>query len=122
MMPLAELRQYSPDVQKTFSGADEVLVVVQYWLNDVAVLADVFDPAKFESDPLYARHIGQLNVFTYLIEHRDSNPGNFLISRDTAGARVFSVDNGVAFHSTDSDRGRLWKDMRVKRLPADLVA
>lgn len=122
MMPLDELRQYSPAVPRTFPGAEEALVVVQYWLNDVAVIADVFNPSRFESDPVYARHIGQLNVFTYLIEHRDSNAGNFLISRADAGARVFSIDHGVAFASDDSDRGELWKEMRVKRLPADLVA
>jgi hypothetical protein len=122
MMPLDELRKYSPAVERTFPGAEEALVVVQYWLNDVAVIADVYNPSRFESDPVYARHIGQLNVFTYLVAHRDSNAGNFLISRADAGARVFSIDHGVAFASDDSDRGMLWKEMRVKRLPADLVA
>jgi hypothetical protein len=61
-------------------------------------------------------------MLTYLIEHRDSNAGNFLIGRTTPGARVFSIDNGVAFASTDSDRGMAWKDLRVRRLPADAVA
>ena len=122
MMPLPELAKYSPDLRPTFPGADEVLVVVQYWLNDVAVYADVFDAKRFEEDPVYARHIGQLNVLTYLIEHRDSNAGNFLISRAETGPRVFSIDHGVAFASEDSDRGELWKVMRVQRLPADVVA
>ena len=122
MLPLDELRKYSPDVHRTFPGADEVLVVVQYWLNDILVVADIFDPKRFDTDPVYARHIGQLNVFTYLIEHRDSNAGNFLISRAESGPRVFSIDHGVAFASAESDRGMLWKEMRVSRLPADLVA
>ena len=26
-------------------------------------------PAQFAADPVYATHIGQLNIFTYLIEH-----------------------------------------------------
>ncbi len=121
MIPLAELRTYSPDVKPTFRGADEVLCVVQYWLQDVGVPADVLDPARFAMDPVYARHIGQLNVFTYLIRHGDSNAGNFLISRAPAGARVFSVDNGVAFGSAESDRGKLWQHLRVERLPADTV-
>jgi hypothetical protein len=120
MMPLDELRRFA-QVERTFRGAEQALVVVQYWLNDVAVYADVYYPERFTSDPVYARHIGQLNVLTYLIEHRDSNAGNFLISRAEAGARVFSIDHGVAFASADSDRGMLWKDMRVKQLPADLV-
>jgi len=34
---------------------------------------------------------------------------------------VFAVDNGVAFAAEESDRGELWKSMRVKRLPADVA-
>jgi hypothetical protein len=99
-----------------------VLAVVQYWLNDIKVIADVYDPERFAADARYARHIGQLNVLTHLIQHRDSNVGNFLIGVADAGPRVFSVDHGVAFASQDSDRGTLWKDIRVTRLPADTVA
>jgi hypothetical protein len=122
MVPLAEMQKYSPGVKRTFSGAEDVLVVVQYWLHDIMVIADVYDAGKFAADPVYARHIGQLNVLTYLIEHRDSNVGNFLIGKGEPGQRVFSIDHGVAFASTDSDRGKLWTGMRVSRLPADTVA
>jgi len=120
-VPLEEFRKYSPNVERTFPGTEQVLSVVQYWLNEVKVIADVYNPETFASDPVYARHIGQLNVFTDLIDHSDSNAGNFLISRVTPGARVFSIDNGVAFASEESDRGKLWKDLRVDRLPADTV-
>ncbi len=94
----------------------------QYWLSDIMVIADVYDPARFAADPLYARHIGQLNILTYLIDHQDSNAGNFLIGRAAKGARVFSIDNGVAFASEGSDRGELWRVLRVKQLPADAIA
>jgi hypothetical protein len=94
---------------------------VQYWIADVRVIADVYDPHRFASDPLYARHIGQLNIFTHLVDHRDSNTGNFLIGGAESGPRVFSIDHGVAFDSADSDRGKLWQPMRVDRLPADTV-
>ena len=120
-VPLGDFRKYEPDTKRTFSGADEVLSVMQYWLQDIKVIADVYDPAMFETDPVYARHIGQLNILTDLIDHGDSNVGNFLISRATPGARVFSVDNGVAFASGESDRGRAWAELRVKRLPADAI-
>ena len=122
MVPLADFAKYSPDVQKTFPPADQVLAVAQYWLSDIKVVADVYDPARFASDPVYARHIGQLNVLTHLIQHRDSNVGNFLIGRAERGARVFSIDHGVAFASDDSDRGKLWRDMRVTQLPEDTIA
>src|SRR5512134_1025374 len=118
---LADFARYSPEVEATFRPANQVLAVVQYWLNDITVIADVYDPGRFASDPVYARHIGQLNVLTHLVQHRDSNAGNFLIGRAESGARVFSIDHGVAFASEDSDRGELWKDMRVNVLPADTV-
>jgi hypothetical protein len=121
MIPLADFAQWSPSVKATFRGTDEVLAVVQYWLKDVEVVPDVFDAAQFATDAVYARHIGQLNIFTYLINHRDSNAGNFLISAQRPGARVFSVDNGLAFASPDGDRGELWKLIRVSRLPAETV-
>jgi len=121
MVPLADFAKYSPGVASTFSAANQVLAVVQYWLNDILVLKDVYSPVRFAADPVYARHIGQLNVLTYLIGHRDSNAGNFLIGKQELGARVFSIDHGVAFASDDSDRGELWKDLRVKRLPADAI-
>jgi hypothetical protein len=120
-VPLAELRPFAPEARATFRGSDEVLVVLQYWLQEVKVIADVYDPARFAADAAYARHIGQLNVLTWLIQHGDSNVGNFLISRAEEGARVFSIDNGVAFAFNESDRGQLWKSLRVERLPADTV-
>jgi len=121
MLPLAELRPYAPQAEPTFRGSDEVLVVLQYWLQEVKVVADVYDPARFAADPGYARHVGQLNVLTWLIEHGDANVGNFLLSRAEASPRVFSVDNGVSFAYNESDRSDAWKKMRVERLPADTV-
>lgn len=121
MVPLADFAKYSPGVARTFVAADQVLAVVQYWLSDIKVVADVYSPARFATDPVYARHIAQLNVLTYLIRHRDSNLGNFLLGNAEVGARVFSIDHGVAFASDESDRGDVWKDMRVNWLPADTV-
>lgn len=121
MVPLAELRAYAREARPTFRGADEVLCVVQYWLQDIIAPADVLDAQLLQSDAAYARHIGQLNVLTWLMRHGDSNVGNFLMSAQPQGARVFAVDNGIAFAAEESDRGELWRAMRVKRLPADIV-
>jgi hypothetical protein len=122
MVPLADFAKYSPDVRRTFPSSDQVLAVVQYWLSDIMSIPDVYDSARFVADPVYARHIGQLNVLTHIIRHRDSNQGNFLLGKAERGARVFSIDHGVAFASEESDRGDVWKDMRVNRLPDDTVA
>ncbi len=121
MVPLADFAKYSPNVVATFAGADQVLAVVQYWLQDVKAPADIYRAERFAVDSAYARHIGQLNLLTYLIRHGDSNLGNFLIGAQAAGARVFSIDHGIAFASEGSDRGELWKEMRVNRLPADAL-
>ena len=121
MMPLGELRPYAAQAEPTFRGSDEVLVVLQYWLQEVKVVADVYDPVRFAADPGYARHVGQLNVLTWLIEHGDANVGNFLLSRAERSPRVFSVDNGVSFAYNESDRSDAWKELRVERLPADTV-
>jgi hypothetical protein len=121
MVTLGEFAKYSPGVRRTFRGSDQVLAVVQYWLSEISSIPDVYDSGRFAADPVYARHIGQLNVFTHLIRHGDSNQGNFLIGKADKGARVFSIDHGVAFDSEESDRGELWKVMRVNRLPADTV-
>lgn len=120
-LPVAEFSKYSRDVERTFTGVDEVLAVLQYWLQEVKVVEDVLSPTMYASDPVYARHVEQMNVLTWLIDHGDSNLGNFLISRSEQGARVFSVDNGVAFASGGSDRGRQWDAMRVSKLPAATV-
>lgn len=121
-MPASGLLPYAPAARPTFRGSDEVLVVLQYWLQEVKVVADAYDAALFESDAGYARHIGQMNVLTYLIEHGDANLGNFLASKAERAPRVFSVDNGVAFAYNESDRSDAWQRLRVPRLPADTVA
>ncbi|MDO9092168.1 MAG: hypothetical protein Q7U99_06015 [Rubrivivax sp.] len=119
---LADFTKHQADVARTFHSADQVLAVVQVWLSEIAAPADVYNAIRFDADPRYARHVGQMNILTHLIEHRDANLGNFLIGKAEVGARVFSIDHGVAFASIDSDRGDAWKDIRVKRLPADAVA
>lgn len=120
-VPLAELLPFAPAAQPTFRDSDDVFVVLQYWLQEVRAIEDIYDAGRFDADFSYARNIGQLNIFTLLIAHGDSNAGNFLISRAKAGARVFSVDNGVSFEFNQSDRGELWKPIRVNRVPSQTV-
>jgi hypothetical protein len=105
-----------PGVSPTFGKTSSVIAVIQYWLS--AVRGDsVFDLKRFERDTAYARNLGNLNLFTYLIRHNDANAGNVLVST-TPFARLFSVDNGVAFSTVESDRGTDWREIRVPRVPA----
>ena len=57
----------------------------------------VFDASRFNSDPAYRQSVANMNLLTYLIDHRDTRPSNFLISTDQAHPRTFAVDNGLAF-------------------------
>lgn len=117
-VPLAVYRQLDPDLEPTFEGTASVLVVLQYWLDEVDVLT-MPDTARLDDDA-YARRLANLNLLTYLIGHADSNYGNVLISR-TGEPRMFAVDNGVAFSSPESPRGTYWKELRVARLPGAAV-
>jgi len=105
----------------TFEDTPSVLVALQYWTAEVSP-EGVFDPKRADRDSVYARHLGDLNILTYLIRHRDSNKGNVLISVDSTNPRLFAVDNGVAFASPPSNRGADWQNLRVKRVSAATVA
>ena len=120
-VPVDQQRQIQSWAEATFSGTNSVLIVLQYWLWNVTA-DDVWNKDRFKSDTLYARHFANLNLFTHLIRHSDSNKGNVLISSVTAHPRVFAVDNGVAFNRREvSDRGTKWRGLRVDRLPQSTV-
>lgn len=121
VIPLDFYRTLDRRVKPTFGGkTDGVLVVLQYWLWQVGP-RDVLDEDRAKRDDRYAYHLGNANIFTYLVRHLDSNAGNFLLSDDTLNPRIFAVDNGVAFASVPGDRGTEWQTMRVKRVPAATV-
>ena len=107
--------------EPTFDDTKNVLVALQYWTTSVSP-EGVFDQRRADRDSVYARHLGDLNMLTYLIRHRDANKGNVLLAVDSANPRLFAVDNGVAFDSPPSDRGTDWQHMRVKRVSAATVA
>ena len=111
-------RRMSSDVPARGPGAggDPVLA------HDVIVVADVYDPVRFAGRSGLRAHIGQLNVLTYLIGHRDSNVGNFLIGKADVGRACLFDRQRRGIRLDESDRGELWKDLRVHRLPADTVA
>ena len=107
--------------EPTFDDSPAVLVALQYWTMGVTP-EGVFDQKRADRDSVYARHLGDLNILTYLIRHRDANKGNMLLSADSANPRLFAVDNGVAFASPPSNRGTDWESMRVKRVSAATAA
>ncbi len=116
MLPVADYNKIAgTPTDPTFKDAASVLLILQYWTLDVTSKG-VFDKKRAERDTTYARHLGDLNILTYLSRQRDANAGNILISSDTLHPRIFSVDNGVTFDSPASNRGTEWSNMRVKRI------
>lgn len=120
MVPLEWYRTVADDVDPTFDDAQSVLVVLQYFLYNVTG-EDVFDRDRFDADTVYARHWANANLLTHLIEHKDSNVDNLLISTNADNPRVFAVDNGVAFRSRESNRGTRWRRLLVDRFPRATV-
>lgn len=118
-LPLRVYRQLDPETGPTFEGTSSVLVALQYWLQDVDTEAEP-DLARASRDGAYAHRLAILNLFTHLIRHVDSNPGNVLVSTRPP-PRLFAVDNGVAFRSPESPRGTLWRELHVDRVPAAVV-
>jgi hypothetical protein len=117
-MPLDEYPRKDA-VLTTFSGIDAVVVLIQYWLSNVTG-EDVYDKNRIERDSVYARHVADMNILTYLVRHADAGPGNLLISTVAANPRVFAVDNGVTFGEI-SNRPDDWQRLRVDRLPQGTV-
>lgn len=95
-IPTATFNEKVHPAPETFEGAPCVFGVLAYWLINVSS-EHVFDASRFNSDPAYRQSVANLNLLTYLIDHRDTRPSNFLISTDPAHPRTFAVDNGVAF-------------------------
>ena len=89
--PLSDAPQANLPGTRCVTGA---LVV---WIEKVTVPDLLYDEARFRAEPLYARHLSNFNLLTYLIEHEDGRTGNFLVSEIESERRIFSIDNGVAF-------------------------
>ena len=117
---LAWYQTLEPTARATFGDTEAVLVVLQYWLFNIAG-DDFYDRRRLETDSVYAHHMGNFNIFTYVARHNDQNMGNYLISSVESNPRVFSVDNGLAFNSRTSDQGADWRQIRVDRVPAETI-
>lgn len=98
-------------------GSACVLGEAELWLHDVHCPKRIYEPEHFARDPVYAGHVADLNLVTYLIDHRDGRSNNFLASNDPSGRRVYSIDNGIAFDPILFNYFvRNWNSIRVPAL------
>jgi hypothetical protein len=120
----AAIHKKVPDAAETFEGAPCVFGVLSYWLTNVSP-DGVFDAARFDSDPKYRQSVANMNLLTYLVDHRDTRPSNFLISTDKAHPRTFAVDNGLAFSGFRNPLSLFtktnWAKILVPELPREQV-
>jgi hypothetical protein len=118
-IPTATFRDKVRPADETFDGAPCVFGVLSYWLTNVS--ADgVFDLSRFHSDSAYRQSVANMNLLTYLIDHRDTRRSNFLVSTDKAHPRTFSIDNGLAFSGFRNPIAYFmkdWADIIVPELP-----
>jgi hypothetical protein len=96
-IPLEVYRPVDPEPQPNLPGTRCVFGLLSGWLSNVEQPAHSFDRARFESDPRYRDGFAALNLLHYLIDHRDARGSNFLISKNPADPRTYSIDNGIAF-------------------------
>jgi hypothetical protein len=122
-LPLDEYRRHADASGPTVRGTRSVLFLLSYWLHDISLdTVDPFSLRLFDLDSVYARHFANANLFTHLINHRDGNHGNVVVSMDAQNRRVFVLDSDVAFRSRLSDQGDRWSRLHVNRVPASSVA
>lgn len=81
----------------TLPGTNCELGVLSLWLERVTLPDQLLDKNRFANEPVYARHLADFNLATYLMKHQDGRRGNFLVSTNDEDRRVFAIDNGVAF-------------------------
>ena len=113
------------DVPPTIPGTNCVLGLFAAWMEDVKSADDLDEDVdeRVEKDPHYGAHLADMNLVTYLIDHRDGRDGNFLISTDPADPRVFAIDNGISFEGFPWNFFvKNWNKIRVPWLRADPVA
>jgi hypothetical protein len=96
-IPLDVYRRVDPEAIPTIAGADCVIGVLALWLQHATTTDQLYDPERFLSDHPYAYHLSNLNVLTYLVDHRDGRKGNFLTADDETNRRAFAIDNGISF-------------------------
>jgi hypothetical protein len=117
-LPLEEYRRFGSAPDATIPGTGSRLFLLSYWVQNLTVdTVDPFSEGLFTWNVAYRWHFANVNVLTHLIDHKDGNHGNVLISMDGLNPRAFSVDNDVAFGSEVSDRGDRWRRLLVNQLP-----
>lgn len=122
-IPLDVYKEEVRPTNPTFRGTHCAFGVLSYWIEGIRELHG-FSKSRFKADLPYRAAIANLNLFTYLIDHRDPRPSNFAITRDRDAPRAFSIDNGLAFSGLKNPRAVFlneWEHLIIPMVPHDKI-
>jgi hypothetical protein len=116
--PLEEYRLIiDRSAEPTIEGTECVLGNLSLWMENVTIPKVFYDEKRFATDPNYALRMGNFNLLTFIIDHKDGRRGNFLVSKNEADRRVFAIDNGISFDAWIFNYFvQNWNDLRVPAL------
>jgi len=122
-IPLDVYNRYRAKPGKaSLPGISCQLGLASHWMLNVKVPEELYDESRFLKDPTYAYFMSNFNILAYLIDHRDSKPANFLVSKDENHRQVFSIDNDIAFGDFVYSYLRPhWNKIRVAALRRDSI-
>ncbi|MDJ0847461.1 MAG: hypothetical protein QNK04_03665 [Myxococcota bacterium] len=122
-LPLELYEQVEANAKPNLPGTRCVMGVLVIWIENVGIDDPIYEEARFREDERYARHIANMNILTYLIEHEDGRRNNFLTADDKSDRRIFSIDNGVSFGAKVKNWFVWnWNVIRVPALREEAVA
>lgn len=99
-IPLDVYREVDDDAEPTRKGSTCVFGVLSAWLDNVEEPDEILDTERLAADQRYRFNATNLNLLHYLTVNRDARDNNFLMAKDPADGRIFSIDNGIAFGGT----------------------
>ena len=131
-LPQADIAQTGLKATPQLPGSRCVFGAVAVWLRkgSTKIVRNFLDRERFARSASgqeardYARDFANLNIFTYLISHRDGRKGNFLVSTLPNSSHIFSIDNGLAYGGIGNPRPGVihWGRLKVTTLPRETVA
>ena len=128
-VPSADIARTGLTLEPQIAETKCIFGIMAIWLNNITVVGNFLDPERFEKSVAgqpnqdYARQFANLNLFTYLIRHRDGRTGNFLVSTLPERPHTFSIDNSLAYEGMGNPRPDIlqWDQLKVDKLPRDTV-
>jgi len=129
-LPLAAYREHVDAQAAPTQGSECVLGVLTYWLEDAMSVNEareeellqagegLYDPERFDADPIYRATLSNLNLLSHLVRHGDAHRGQFVFAHRGGHLVSYSVDHSVAFEAIPNPMLLFRKDWSQIQLPS----